>query len=174
MALFLREKHDVTVLERSTRQSSNDSADDDDRDNVLVVYANSLNLLMRMGFNLSALHAVTVAKMWTLSTHAHVLNVDTNVDSRAHRADRLPSVLTSRLRIHDELKRLALDPNGPGKPVEIVYQQRIASVDTFNGIITSRSGETFQGDIVIGESPAAAGAGARRTRLACRRPACRR
>lgn len=155
-ALFLRKEHNVTVLERSSRQTSNDSTDNDDRDNVLVIYANSLGLLVQHGFNVQALDPTIVARMWTLDTQDNVLMSDDNVDTRKLRPDKLASVLTTRLRIHNELVRLLSDDDATrGNPVRIIRNAKIQSVDVHAGRVTTadgggRGGGVYAGDLIVG------------------------
>ncbi|PWN39490.1 FAD/NAD(P)-binding domain-containing protein [Ceraceosorus guamensis] len=139
-------------------KTSNDSTDNDDRDNVLVIYANSLGLLIKHGFRVEALDPTIVAKMWTLDTQDNVLMADDNVDTRKLRPDKLASVLTTRLRIHNELARLlgeeesreGAEAGARRRPVNIVRNTKIQSVDVNAGRVTAVDGREFAGDVIVG------------------------
>lgn len=61
-----------------------------------------------------------------------------------------PSIFARRSRIQAELHRLATDPSRPGKPVNIITDVKITSLDPIAGIAVTDSGETFTGDLIIG------------------------
>ena len=60
-----------------------------------------------------------------------------------------PWYLAHRVDLHNELKRLALGPEGPGKAAEIFLDSPVRAVDENKGIVTLESGETHQADLII-------------------------
>jgi 2-polyprenyl-6-methoxyphenol hydroxylase-like FAD-dependent oxidoreductase len=54
-----------------------------------------------------------------------------------------------RVDMHQELKDLAVDPNGPGKPAVIKLGSQVVDVDCEEGIITIKDGSKHQFDLVI-------------------------
>lgn len=61
-----------------------------------------------------------------------------------------PWLLNHRVDLHNELKRLATTEDGPGQPAIIRTKARVQSVDCEQGIVTLESGETVQGDLIVG------------------------
>jgi hypothetical protein len=51
--------------------------------------------------------------------------------------------------LHDELKRLALEEGRGGSPVRLHLSTQIVDCDTEAGILTSKSSEKFEADVII-------------------------
>lgn len=68
-------------------------------------------------------------------------------------ADRLRSqtwVLSHRVSLHNELKRLATLPTGQGPPAVLKTASRVVAIDPETATITLNDGTTFAGDLVLG------------------------
>jgi 2-polyprenyl-6-methoxyphenol hydroxylase-like FAD-dependent oxidoreductase len=61
-----------------------------------------------------------------------------------------PWHLVHRVRLHEELKRRALSPDGDGVPVELRTGSRAASVDAASATAVLESGECVRGNVLIG------------------------
>lgn len=61
-----------------------------------------------------------------------------------------PWLLAHRVHLHDKLKKVALDPEGKGKPAQLSLASRVTDVDSKNATITLANGEVVQGDLVLG------------------------
>jgi salicylate hydroxylase len=59
-------------------------------------------------------------------------------------------IMYHRQDLHECLKQAALSPKRTGQPVEIRVSSRVISCDCEAGIVTLQSGETVQGDLIIG------------------------
>ncbi|KAK4046120.1 hypothetical protein OIV83_006346, partial [Microbotryomycetes sp. JL201] len=76
----------------------------------------------------------------------HRGNVQLDAPIDANRAFGAPWLLSHRVDLHNELKRLATTLDGPGLPATI----QTAAKDCEQGIVTLEDGETVTGDVVIG------------------------
>lgn len=61
-----------------------------------------------------------------------------------------PWHLVHRVRLHQELKRLATSPEGPGIPAVLRTSSRVVDVDTETATVFLQDGGKVQGDLVIG------------------------
>ena len=60
-----------------------------------------------------------------------------------------PYLLSHRVDLHEALKDMAISPNGPGKPVEIVNGARIMSYDAEAGSVELADGSTLSADLIV-------------------------
>lgn len=56
----------------------------------------------------------------------------------------------SRQDVHGELKRAALAPEGLGRPARLELESHVERIDQHNNTVHLASGQTFQGDVIIG------------------------
>jgi salicylate hydroxylase len=61
-----------------------------------------------------------------------------------------PWYLAHRVDLHNELQRLARDPEGQGRPVDIQLRSEVVGYDADKGSITLANGSVHYGDLVIG------------------------
>lgn len=59
-------------------------------------------------------------------------------------------MLSHRVRLHEELKRLATSPGGEGTPATLRTSSRVAAVDVDTATVTLEDGTSFSGDLVLG------------------------
>lgn len=60
-----------------------------------------------------------------------------------------PWLLAHRVDLHSELRRVATDPNGLGKPVDIVLRAEVVDYNTENGSITLANGLKHHADLIV-------------------------
>ena len=70
--------------------------------------------------------------------------------AEAHSIWQHPWDLVHRVRLHDQLKKAATCPDGPGEPAILKTCSRVLDVDAAQGIVSLENGETCRGDVVIG------------------------
>jgi 2-polyprenyl-6-methoxyphenol hydroxylase-like FAD-dependent oxidoreductase len=70
--------------------------------------------------------------------------------AEAHSIWQHPWDLVHRVRLHDQLKKTATCPDGPGEPAILKTCSRVLDVDAAQGIVSLENGETCKGDVVIG------------------------
>ncbi|KAJ7081584.1 hypothetical protein B0H15DRAFT_994722 [Mycena belliarum] len=139
-ASFLREKHEVTVLERSKLDfSKNDYA--------MSIAPNTHRLLLEQGIEDSNLKATVLHYVWGCDVDGKIIR-ETLAESLARFGT--TTIFTRRSRLHAELYGLATGVHRPGKPARIIEEVQISSVDVAGGTIATASGETFRGDLIIG------------------------
>ncbi|KAJ7234597.1 hypothetical protein C8J57DRAFT_1249156 [Mycena rebaudengoi] len=63
--------------------------------------------------------------------------------------DGFKSCMCRRTDLHDELKRLTLEEDGPGAPVQLHLSTQIVDCDPEAGILTSKSDEKYEADVII-------------------------
>lgn len=59
-------------------------------------------------------------------------------------------LLNHRVDLHNELRKLATEVEGPGTPAEIKTGAKVESIDTEAGKVTLADGEVIEGDVIIG------------------------
>ncbi|KAF8176118.1 FAD/NAD(P)-binding domain-containing protein [Mycena galopus ATCC 62051] len=109
------------------------------------VHANAVRILKQFGYSRDNLKPVEFegnisfdAKDGTGITHPWLIpRADEDRDLFCHRDD-----------LHRELKRLALEGEGP--PVQLLLDSKVAACDPETGTVTLSSGEVIHADVVIG------------------------
>ncbi|KAJ7258725.1 hypothetical protein B0H12DRAFT_1109266 [Mycena haematopus] len=139
-ASFLREKHEVTVLERTKLDFSRN-------DYAISVAPNTHRLLLEQGIEDSHLKATVLTYVWNCDAAGKLIR-----ESLAESLARFgtTTVFTRRSRLHAELHGLATKEQRPGKPARIIENVKITAVDVSQGIITTEGGDTYYGDLIIG------------------------
>ncbi|KAJ6529597.1 hypothetical protein B0H19DRAFT_1192891 [Mycena capillaripes] len=139
-ASYLRERHEVTVLERSKLDfSSNDYA--------ISVAPNTQRLLLEQGIEESHLKSTVLTYVWRCDANGTVVAENLS-QSLAHFGT--TSIFTRRSRLQAELHRLATRDQPRGQPARIIKGVKITTVDVTRGTIGTESGDTYSGDLIIG------------------------
>ncbi|KAJ7166349.1 hypothetical protein C8R43DRAFT_985591 [Mycena crocata] len=139
-ASFLRERHEVTVLERSKLDFTRN-------DYAISVAPNTHRLLLEQGIEDSHLQATVLTYVWGCDADGKLVR-ETLAESLARFGT--TTIFTRRSRLHAELYSLATGDKRPGKPARIIEEVKITTVDVASGTITTESGETYSGDLIIG------------------------
>ncbi|KAF7369122.1 FAD/NAD(P)-binding domain-containing protein [Mycena venus] len=139
-ASFLRKQHQVTVLERSKLDYSRN-------DYAISVAPNTQRLLLEQGMEMSNLEAAVLNYIWRCDADGTLIS-ETLSESVARLG--AASIFTRRSRLQAELQSLATGVRQPGNPARIIDEVRISAVDVAEGKITTESGETYRGDLIIG------------------------
>ncbi|KAJ7838796.1 hypothetical protein B0H14DRAFT_3459203 [Mycena olivaceomarginata] len=142
-ASFLRQKHNVTVLERFKLDfSKNDYA--------MSIAPNTHRLLLDQGIEDSELKASTMTYVWRGGADGRVASESLSESLARFGAN---TIFTRRSKLHAALHRLATEdgrPGKPGKPAWIIEEVKITVVDVVGGTIATESGEIYRGDLIIG------------------------
>jgi len=139
-ASFLREQHEVIVLERSKLDFSRN-------DYAISVAPNTHRLLLEQGIEDSHLKATVLTYVWGIGADGKLVR-ETLAESLARFGT--TTIFTRRSRLHAELHSLATGDRRPGKPARIIEEVKITAVDVDQGIITTEDGDTYSGDLIIG------------------------
>ncbi|KAJ7158015.1 hypothetical protein C8R43DRAFT_948856 [Mycena crocata] len=139
-ALFLREHHEVTVLERY-------NLDFERNDYAISVAPNTHRLLLDQGMLDANLEATDLTKIWIYDADGTLVR-ETLAGSLARYGT--TTIFTRRSKLHAELFRLATADARPGKPARVVQEVKIQTIDVANGTIITESGEAYHGDLIIG------------------------
>ncbi|KAJ7637939.1 hypothetical protein DFH06DRAFT_1218171 [Mycena polygramma] len=139
-ASFLREQHDVLVLECSKLEFSRN-------DYAISIAPNTHRLLLDQGIEDSHLDATVLTYIWCCNADAKI-NSENLSESLARFGT--PNIFTRRSKLHEQLYNLATGDRRPGKPARIIEEVKITTVDTAKGTITTESGDTYRGDLIIG------------------------
>ncbi|KAJ7119879.1 hypothetical protein C8R44DRAFT_878262 [Mycena epipterygia] len=139
-ASFLREQHDVTVLERSKLDFSRN-------DYAISVAPNTHRLLLEQGIEDAHLKATVLTYVWGCAADGKLIR-ETLAESLARFGT--TTIFTRRSRLHAELHTLATGDQRPGKPARIIEEVKISEVDVAAGTVTTESGDTYGGDLIIG------------------------
>ncbi|KAF7365578.1 FAD/NAD(P)-binding domain-containing protein [Mycena venus] len=139
-ASFLREKHEVTVLERSKLDFSRN-------DYAMSIAPNTHRLLLDQGIEDSQLKASPMTYVWRGGSDGKVLSESLSESLARFGAT---TIFTRRSRLHAALHGLATGDSRPGQPARIIEEVKISKVDVAGGMIKAESGETYRGDLIIG------------------------
>ena len=139
---YLRERHDVTVLERGALDFENGD------DYGLSVVSNAFTLLQKAGISEENLDMVVMTHLW-VRDRAGAETRTGHFDTRA-RFGGAPSVLVKRAKLQQELLRFATSAKFPGTPAEIIRNARVTQVDAQAGTVTVEDGRVFHGDLIVG------------------------
>ncbi|KAJ7644518.1 hypothetical protein FB45DRAFT_898105 [Roridomyces roridus] len=139
-ASFLREHHDVTVLERYKLEFTRN-------DYAISLAPNARRLLLKQGIQDENLDATILNYVWGVGPDGKIIR-----EALAESLSKFgtTTVFTRRSRLHAELHRLATSPQLRGPPARIIDEVKIAAVDVDAGIIITESGETYTGDLIVG------------------------
>ncbi|KAF7528389.1 hypothetical protein G7054_g10167 [Neopestalotiopsis clavispora] len=61
-----------------------------------------------------------------------------------------PWQMIHRVDLHEALKKLAVDDEGPGKPVSLHLRCKVVSCDPSRPVVTLEDGRNFEGDLLVG------------------------
>ncbi|KAJ6584490.1 hypothetical protein B0H19DRAFT_387553 [Mycena capillaripes] len=139
-ATFLREKHDVTVLERSKLDFSRN-------DYAISVAPNTHRLLLEQGIEDAHLKATVMTYVWRCSADARLVGESLS-ESFARFGG--TTIFTRRAKLQAQLHRLATGDRRPGKPARIIEEVKITTIDVAEGTIKTENGDTYRGDLIIG------------------------
>ncbi|KAJ7196080.1 hypothetical protein GGX14DRAFT_700614 [Mycena pura] len=139
-ASFLREHHDVTVLERFKLEFSRN-------DYAMSVAPNTHRLLLQQGIEDENLQATVLTYVWVCDASGKVVRKSLS-ESLARFGT--TTIFTRRSRLHAELYTLATTDRLPGKPACVIEEVKISTIDVEEGTITTDRGDTLRGDIIIG------------------------
>jgi len=135
-----RNGHTVTLLEQSRFANELGAA--------VHLAPNANGLLRRIGLIPEDKGAVKAQRLTQYLPHGKQLfSLDLNLDAKRWQ---YPWQLAHRVSLHSELKRLATCDDGAGKPAILRTRARVVDVDPASGSVTLDSGETIEGDVIIG------------------------
>ncbi|KAJ6517422.1 hypothetical protein C8R47DRAFT_1031902 [Mycena vitilis] len=137
-----KQGHDVQIFESSSMNKEIGAA--------IGLSANALRALAYLGFHVENLRATDYFGMtWFNSNGAEGAG---KFDALYDPKDTFgrPGIFCHRSDLHDELKRLAIMEEGPGKPATIHLKCDVQSCDPVKGSLTLKNGETYQADLIVG------------------------
>lgn len=149
-ALALRNNgHTVTLLERSSFAKHKEAG------NATYIGPNASGLLLRLGWDPA--HAGAIKSRGFLGIDGITGKVKTEQDFsfadekwKAADGSVRPWLLCHRVDLHNELKRLVLDPQGEGRPAVLHLGVVVEYVDVHTGTVRLEDGRSFASDLVIG------------------------
>ncbi|EWY94922.1 salicylate hydroxylase [Fusarium oxysporum NRRL 32931] len=140
-AIFLRRQgHRVTLLEQSRFANEVGAA--------MHLAPNANGILRRLGIFAETIGANVFERIKEFNAANEVMR-----DAELTEANKIwqhPWHLVHRVRLHQELKRLATSPEGPGIPAVLRTSSRVVDVDTETATVFLQDGGKVQGDLVIG------------------------
>ncbi|KAJ7272178.1 FAD/NAD(P)-binding domain-containing protein [Mycena rebaudengoi] len=113
----------------------------------IVVPPNSKRILERLGYaekNLRAVDSVGIIVYGGKNEEGRTVTI-----KNGNKYDGFQSCTCHRRDLHDELKRLALEEDGAGAPVRLHLSTQIVDCDPEAGVLTSKSGEKYEADVII-------------------------
>ncbi|KAM0558078.1 hypothetical protein ACHAPJ_005245 [Fusarium lateritium] len=140
-AIFLRKQgHRITLLEQSRFANEVGAA--------MHLAPNANGLLRRIGIFAENIGANAFERITEFGVNKEVLR-DVDI-TESNKQWQHPWHLVHRVRLHQELKRAATSPAGPGTPAELKTSSRVIDVDTSTATVFLEDGGQIQGDLVIG------------------------
>jgi salicylate hydroxylase len=145
-ARVLREKHNVTILERSSSGHEIGAA--------INIGPNGSRVLDSLGFDRKRAKSVIVGEALTFNKDGKVLQ---SIDfSNIHRTFGGYWIFQHRVDLWNELLRLATasseDSGIPGNPAKVIWGAEVTDVDVESGLVTLADGRHFESDLVIGNT----------------------
>ncbi|KAL4738355.1 hypothetical protein BDV11DRAFT_216017 [Aspergillus similis] len=135
-----RKGHDVQIFERSSLLREVGAA--------INVCPNASQVLAQWGFDFER------SRMVTARSHLRASGITLQTDFTATYPDFTPLyggpwLMAHRVDLHSELRRVALDPDGLGKPVELVLRADVVDYNAEEGSITLGDGSTHYADLLV-------------------------
>lgn len=145
-ARVLREKHDVTIYERSKSASEVGAA--------INIEPNGVKILETLGFDRSKVGSLAVGRTKTWNKEGKVMLDNPLHCQKEYGADWL---FNNRADLRNEFLRLATaeDSSLPGKPSKLHFGAEVTDVDVDTGKLLLADGEEVQADLIIGMGNAA-------------------
>ncbi|VZH94270.1 unnamed protein product [Fusarium fujikuroi] len=140
-AIFLRRQgHRVTLLEQSRFANEVGAA--------MHLAPNANGILRRLGIFAETIGANVFERITEFNAANEVVR-DADI-TEANKIWQHPWHLVHRVRLHQELKRLATSPEGSGTPAVLRTSSRVIDVDTETATVFLEDGSQVQGDLVVG------------------------
>ncbi|CBF80359.1 hypothetical protein AN8349.2 [Aspergillus nidulans FGSC A4] len=135
-----RKGHDVKIFERSSLLREVGAA--------INVCPNASQVLAQWGFDFKR------SRMVTARSHLRASGITLQTNFTATYPDFAslyggPWLMAHRVDLHSELRRVAVDPEGIGKPVELVLQAEVVDYNAENGSITLRDESIHYADLLV-------------------------
>ncbi|UJO19777.1 FAD-dependent monooxygenase OpS4 [Fulvia fulva] len=145
LALTLRRlspQHHIHLLEKQPQLQ--------ETGNALLISPNASRILLRLGWDPSTARANDCNGMVAMNaTGEVVLDKDMRIVAEKYGS---PWLLAHRRDLHDELRRLVLEPEakGKGRPGVLELGVRVREIDVESGRVVLEDGRVLQGDVVVG------------------------
>ncbi|KAL4999804.1 hypothetical protein BDV10DRAFT_200475 [Aspergillus recurvatus] len=135
-----RKGHDVQIFERSSLLREVGAA--------INVCPNASQVLALWGFDFKR------SRMVTASSHLRASGTTLQIHFTATYPEFTPLyggpwLMAHRVDLHSELRRVAVDPDGLGKPVQLVLRAEVVDYDAQGGLITLHDGSTHHADLLV-------------------------
>lgn len=144
-ARILREKHDVTIYERSSKASARGGQG-------LSTAPNTNKILDSIGFDRSRAGSVESKGYKTYEKTGKLVH---ELDPKVKEASVVPFLTHLRVDVRNELLRLATAPSAElgiqGDPAKVILEMSVTDLDAEKGIVTLEDGSKVEADVVIGE-----------------------
>lgn len=140
-AIALRQAgHIVTVLEQWDGANETGAA--------IHLAPNSNGILRRLGLRPELFGANDMKYFSEYATDGSLIR---HIDlEESNKQWQHPWQLVHRVHLHSELRGVATSSNGQGIPVDLRYSSKVDQVDPNTGIVSLSTGETIQGDLIVG------------------------
>jgi salicylate hydroxylase len=135
----LREAHRVTVVEQSRFKNEIGAA--------IHLAPNVTRILREWGVDLDVLKPVTARRIQERDYNNEVVS---EVVMDSEKIFGSPWWWVHRVDLHSACRKLATDPDGPGKPTDIILGKAVVSCDPENGTVVLNDGTTLEADVIIG------------------------
>ena len=139
VARSLREKHRVTILEQSHMKNEVGAA--------IHMGPNASRILLKFGLSPKRVGSVYCYRVIE-RTYQNVTQVSMDIDSEKIYGS--PWLLNHRADLHEELRRLAMDPSLPGEVPDLRLGCTVDSCDPEAGTVTLADGTVLHADVVVG------------------------
>ena len=143
-ARILRERHDVTIYERSTKTFMREGQG-------LSTTPNAVRILDSIGFDRPRAGSVESKGYRTYDKAGKLLQ---EIDPKMKETFGVSSLTHLRVDVRNELVRLATAPSADlgieGEPAQIVYGTPVINLDAENGVVILNGGSEIKADLVIG------------------------
>ncbi|KAF7344842.1 FAD/NAD(P)-binding domain-containing protein [Mycena venus] len=133
-AALRQQGHQITIFEESAVNKEIGAA--------IAMQENAIRVLEYLGFRKENLRAVPNDGL----TH---FKSDGQPSSHSFTTSQ-GGFFCHRVDLHDELKRLALDPSGAGEPAKLILGSQVVKCEAIEGTITLKNGDVIHADLIVG------------------------
>lgn len=144
-ARILREKHDVTIYERTEKAAARGGQG-------LSTTPNAIKILDSIGFDRTRAGSVESKGYKTYDKAGKLLH---EIDPKLKETFGVPALTHLRVDVRNELLRLATAPSPElglrGDPPKIVLEMPVVDLDAEKGVVTLGDGSKVEADVVIGK-----------------------
>ena len=138
-----RSGHNVRILERSQFSSNEVGA-------AITLPPNAVRILESWNLDFRTARMIRFEKMTVVTGEgASIAELEQYDFSNLDKAFGSPYLLSHRVDLHEALRLMAISPDGPGRPAEIINGAHVVGFDAEAGTVELANGSSYNADLVV-------------------------